>query len=613
MPTLTNEIVVESTVERNLPFIEVINKSIVSGVAKYYRDGIEIEKGVIYGTDRLEKNRSLFEKYANFWSVYPDLFLDLILPVESHFALTFYQRIFLRACMRYTEHYVTAPRGFAKSFTTMLAIYLLCIFRPGLKAFICAPGKEQGAKIGREKIEDIWNTWPLLKNEIKEENGKRGNFGKDYVKLNFLNGSVFDVVGALDTTRGGRRNCGLIDEVRDHDGDIINEVVLPLLVVERKMVSGVINPNEPQPCRFWMTSAGQKGTYAYEKLIEVFENSIIDPNSTFVWGCDYRLPVKEGILSRNYLQQMRLSPTFKEDSFARESMGIWTGGSDESWFDYDKLSKYRLLVNPEKHQKPVSNSDFFYLLSVDVGRISCQTVVTVFKCFKRSGTIFVSVVNIIVLGLTAETKHNERQAIDLKKLIAAFDPAEVVIDGNGLGVGLLDYMVKPSIDEFGSYYPAYCSFNDDVYDKRMYPDGKPIIYVLKAGTSLNSKIHANCYTYITSGRVKFLVKEQEIKNRLFSSEKGRKMKPEERIKRIMPHELTTKLFEEMSNLRIKRNAGLDINLEPISARTGHDKFSSLEYGLWRIKEIAEDYYTKQKRRDQRRKFMFFTEGGNMNG
>lgn len=30
----------------------------------------------------------------------------------------------------------------------------------------------------------------------------------------FRNGSIFDVVGALDTERGGRRHGGLIDEIR---------------------------------------------------------------------------------------------------------------------------------------------------------------------------------------------------------------------------------------------------------------------------------------------------------------------------------------------------------------------------------------------------------------
>jgi hypothetical protein len=36
----------------------------------------------------------------------------------------------------------------------------------------------------------------------------------------------------------------------------------------------------------------------------------------------------------------------------------------------------------------------------------------------------------------------------------------------------------------------------------------------------------------------------------------------ERVERLMPHEMTTKLFEEMANLRLKRGGtGLDIVLE----------------------------------------------------
>lgn len=41
---------------------------------KYYRNGIELEKGAIITERRIEKNRKLYEKYCEFWSVYPDLF-----------------------------------------------------------------------------------------------------------------------------------------------------------------------------------------------------------------------------------------------------------------------------------------------------------------------------------------------------------------------------------------------------------------------------------------------------------------------------------------------------------------------------------------------------------
>ena len=103
------------------------------------REGIQIEKGVILTENRINKNYELYTKYISFFTAYPDLFIDLITPKESHFKLFPYQRIFLRASLRYRYHYCTAPRAFAKSFLSILAMYLRCIFLPGSKVFICAP------------------------------------------------------------------------------------------------------------------------------------------------------------------------------------------------------------------------------------------------------------------------------------------------------------------------------------------------------------------------------------------------------------------------------------------------------------------------------------------
>lgn len=317
-----------------------------------------------------------------------------------------------------------------------------------------------------------------------------------------------------------------------------------------------------------------------------------------------------GLLDKKYLNEIKMSSTYKEDSFAREFLSLWTGGGENSWFDYDKMSKYRVLVNPESSEKIEENSNYFYLLSVDVARLGCQTVASVFKVYRRSTEFYMNLVNIYVLGKTVEDKHFSRQAIDLKKLIAKYNPLEVVIDGNGLGVGLLDFMVKPSMDYDGTVYPAYGCSNDEDYKKIQDKDAEKLIYVIKANAALNSKIHGNCYAKINGGHVKFLIKEQEAKNKLLATKKGQKMKVEDRIKRLMPHEMTTKLFEEMANLRLKpTGSGLDINLEQINKRCTKDKFSSFEYGLWRIKEIEEEYYKKWRRKSKKRTLTFYTEGG----
>lgn len=65
-------------------------------------------------------------------------------------------------------------------------------------------------------------------------------------------------------------------------------------------------------------------------------------------------------------------------------------------------------------------------------RITDNTVVTVFKVYPNRGKFKSTVVNIFVLGRTKTTKHFRQQVIDMKKIIKAFKPKEVVIDTNGL-------------------------------------------------------------------------------------------------------------------------------------------------------------------------------------
>ena len=193
------------------------------------REGIEIEKGVVLNEDYLIKHKEQIGDMMSIFTAYPDVFLDFISPEGSNFNLFFYQRITLRALMRYKDIFVTAPRAFSKSFITILGLMLQCIFMPGTKRFICAPNKNQSAQIAKEKITEIYDKWPLLRREVVggDISDTPGNFGKDYVTIKFRNGSQFDVVGALDSQRGGRSHGGLVDEVRDHEEQPINEIVLP--------------------------------------------------------------------------------------------------------------------------------------------------------------------------------------------------------------------------------------------------------------------------------------------------------------------------------------------------------------------------------------------------
>ena len=577
-----------------------VEKLVDSNIKVGEREGTIIDKGIILNEHYLTSNLGEIGGVMSIFSAYPDLYLDLIKPQDSSFTLFFYQRITLRALMRFKDIYVTAPRAFSKSFITILALILQCIFIPGTKRFICAPNKTQAAQIAKEKIVEIYDRWPLLRKEVigGEISDTPGNFGKDYVTLKFRNGSQFDVVGALDSQRGGRRHGGLVDEVRDHEEGPINEVVLPLMNVSRRLPDNTVNEKEPNQQRIFMTSAGVKTSFAYDLLVDDLIDCIIHPESTFVFGCDYRVPILHGLLDKTYINKLKTSSSFSEDSFAREYASIWSGSSEEAWFNFDKMTKYRKIKNPETHSISRANSDQFYLLSVDVGRLNDQTVCCVFRVNVSSdGRYYATLVNLYVLGRTAETKPFRIQAMDVKKIIKKFNPREVVIDTNGLGLGMADEMISSQTDEFGNYYPAYGFANDEDYLKIQPKDAVRILYGVKANGPLNSKIHGNAYTRINSGLVRFLIKEQEAKNALLATKAGQKMTVMQRVQRLMPHEMTTKLFEEMANLRLKKTgASLDIVLEQINPRYPKDKYSAFAYGLWRIKEIEEEAQKRRRRR-----------------
>ena len=389
----------------------------------------------------------------------------------------------------------------------------------------------------------------------------------------------------------------------------LNIIYLILMNVSRTLPDGHVNESEPNAQQICMTSAGTKLSFAYDKLIDMFEMAIMRPESAFVFGCDYRVPVLHGLLSKKQIDDLRLSPSFNEDSFAREYASIWSGASEESWFNFEKMTKHRKIKNPELHAINRPGIKQFYLLSVDVGRLHDQSVVCVHRVNILEHKYVSTLVNLVVLGRTPETKPFTIQARDLKELINKYNPKEVIIDTNGLGVGLGDEMIKTQTGTDGTILGPLGFKNDDNYKKIQPKDAPQILVGIKASGKLNSDIHSNVYARINSGAVNFLVKEQDAKAGLLATKVGQKLNVQQRVQRLMPHEMTTKLFEEMANLRVKRN-GVDIVLEQINPRYPKDKYSSFAYGLWRIKELEEEDYKKKKRRGNiGRKLVFYT-GGN---
>ena len=93
-----------------------------------------------------------------------------------------------------------------------------------------------------------------------------------------------------------------------------------------------------------------------------------------------------------------------------------------------------------------------------------------------------------------------------------------------------------------------------------------------------------------------------------STKKGQKMSPVERTKFLLPYEMTSRLIDELNNLRLKPgSSGANIKVEQITRSTPKDRVSSFEYGLWRVKYYEDKFLRKQKNKSGGKKnFVFFS-------
>ena len=210
-----------------------------------------------------------------------------------------------------------------------------------------------------------------------------------------------------------------------------------------------------------------------------------------------------------------------------------------------------------------------------------------------------------------EAEDFEQQAINIKKLFYKYKAKIAVIDANGLGVGLVDFMTKGQIDpETGEELPPFGvegGTTEDVLELYKKIKGPGIeenaMYLMKANLPINTEAHSYVQTQLFSGKIKFLIDEGQAKVKLMGTKVGQNMDPTKRAEYLLPFTLTTILREQMLNL-VEENEGVNIILKQSSRSIPKDKFSAFEYGMYYIKQ-EEDRRRKRKKRNIS-EMMFFT-------
>ena len=356
--------------------------------------------------ERIQPIIPILKQYIAFWREYPDLFVDFLQDggdptKEKPLKFFFYQRVFLRVSVRYRQVYAVFPRGYSKSFLAVLSLMIRCILYPGSKLFTSAGGKSQSASILKEKVDEICRMVPAFNKEIDRRPGKTLE-QKDKCVYRFKNGSYFDNVAANEKARGGRRHAGVLEECVGIDGKILQEVLIPMMSISRRCLDGTVQPDEAlNKAQLYITTAGFKNSFPYDKLIQTLVKMITEQDTAFVLGGTYKIPVLVGQYEKTFVQDQKRDETFNEAAFGREYESRWSGTVEDAFFNMEAFEKNRILQRPEFEASGRSSAASYYILAVDVGRKGCESAVCVLKITPQpSGRSVKSLVNMYTFSDT---------------------------------------------------------------------------------------------------------------------------------------------------------------------------------------------------------------------
>lgn len=90
------------------------------------------------------------------------------------------------------------------------------------------------------------------------------------------------------------------------DQTALQEIIIPTMNVSRRLPDGTRDDHETlNKSQVYVTTAGWKNSFSYEKLIQILVWQILKPNEAMVIGGTWRVPVLEGLLSKSFVNELK--------------------------------------------------------------------------------------------------------------------------------------------------------------------------------------------------------------------------------------------------------------------------------------------------------------------
>jgi len=521
------------------------------------------------------RNLYKYVELASWMVWYPDLFLDLIKPEKGALILHPDQRIYLRSIMRFVSIYGVFPRGYSKTFLEVLAMFLVAIRFPDVTLALTAQTKENAAELLKDKTNEILKYYPMLENELAD----KPKFSKNDAEVVFKSGGRIDVLANAQTSKGQRRKRINIEEAALLNDAMFQDALKPIVEVPRYTIGklGIVDPEELNQQINFFTTSGFRGSDEFQRSINMLEN-MTKLKGEIVLGSNWMLAswFGRGSTKSQILQKKKeMSPI----AFAQNYESKWVGSSDGALVNINKLLNCRNLTIP---QLKINNDDEEFYLGVDVARSqntnNNQSSIFVAKVNRNKDTGKISTIDIVNIIHIPNILNFTAQACKIKQVQKRYNARAVVVDGNGLGIGLIDELLKESFDPITKEsLGCWATINTDNMPEL--PDAEKIVYDLKA-QSVQNKVVTNFIDMVDSGKLRLLCKRQ------LSDFSDKEL--DDIDNKVAPYLETDNFIEEVANLKLKYLQNGGVTIEKVVKKLDKDRVSACMYVLWYINEFCKD-------------------------
>ena len=509
------------------------------------------------------------------WALwYPDLFLDLLKPSTGGLRLHLDQRVAMRCDARFFGYYGCFPRGASKTLNQILVSSVLCIIYPGIEIAVSAQTKDNAIALVIDKINEAMKWYPILANEIAKIKQSKVD-----VEITWKNSARTTVLANSQSSKGMRRTRLRIEEAALLKADVFDDALRPIVAVPRltRGKYAVVNPEELSGQINFYTTTGFRGSDEYNRVLQMYDD-MLSLKGMCVLGADWMLPCWYG-RTMPKADILKIKETISPMAFAMNYMEEWVGVATGALVSINNVLKCRDMAEPVFE---CADEDEI-VIGVDVARSELEannkSAIVVLRVKRNQAGRPISLEVINVLGISNAVSFNTL-ALLIKRIKKQYENAmsvRVVVDANGVGVGLVDVLLQPTYDpEAGEEYPAWNTLNTENTPNDP-ANAEEILFALKA-QGIQTKVLTDFIGAVDSGALHMLEQRQYD---IFESME------DDFMDKYRPYVETNLLVDEIANLKVEHTPR-GIGVQQAVKKVSKDRFSALSYAIYFAMDEADE-------------------------